>query len=403
MKIVVVGTSNSVMGNKGYIEALTLEHDVTQLSSGRVPFYASLKSLINNRELIENSDLLIIDHYINDVNFYGQYLGDDYRQHLKLFYAYLSTLNVNIINLMFPMKNISNQPAVDIYVQTKWLCQEYNISILDLNELNIPSHFYRDSIHLTHDVSYALGVSLNLSLLKEHFTPVKNGKIIDFPFYSLSADDLTYSGNQVSTFKNSLVNVRYLNLKKTLTINNPDHHRLIAIGFVKNKNIDGESGFVLNGEEVALHGTGYFLETIEHHIDRDITLSPLLGEKEVPNMMHRGTSKGVFTYCYLSDLIFMDSHTDTKVTSADREVYHLDINGFIPLADRLTQTEENQSFHFDFSPKTVDKLRDISLSLGKRDLVVARDLMKLASIGRPNGTLIKRKLAEFETAIISSK
>lgn len=38
MKIVVLGTSNPVMGNKGFLQLLSISHEVIQLSSGRVPF-----------------------------------------------------------------------------------------------------------------------------------------------------------------------------------------------------------------------------------------------------------------------------------------------------------------------------------------------------------------------------
>ncbi|MDN2664389.1 hypothetical protein OW492_13515 [Psychromonas sp. 14N.309.X.WAT.B.A12] len=111
MKIIIVGTSNSVMGNKGFIESLRIDNEVIQLSSGRTPFLCTLKTIMLNQKLIESSDILIIDHYINDINFYVLEKGPDYIKMVKDFYIYLSSLNVNVLNLMFPILGLKSRKA----------------------------------------------------------------------------------------------------------------------------------------------------------------------------------------------------------------------------------------------------------------------------------------------------
>ncbi len=384
MKIVIVGTSNSVMGNKGYIQALRLDHDVVQLSTGRTPFYTVMNTIMVNKDEVENSDLLIIDHYINDINFYGDRLGNEYREHLELFYKYISSLNVNVLNLMFPIYDLENRSSLDIYHQTKSLCEQFNVSILDLNEVDIPFNYYQDKIHLKHDVSYALGLSMNQGLSHLFLGDVSSGEISDFPFYVLNAKDIASYDNEVGNFENSLVNVDYLKLVNSITIHNTDNHRLVALGLLRDKNVTGCSGFSLNGEYYALNGGGYFMETLDNIVKGDLTISPLNGHKEVRNMMGRGISKGEFTYCYISDFLFIDMNKSIEYTPSKREVYNIDIKNFLQLAERIGG--ERQYFP-KISNKYVDRLRD---------LLLAMDFMKLANLGRPSGGFIKKKLAEYK-------
>lgn len=399
MKILVVGTSNSVMGNKGYIEALRLEHEVVQLSSGRTPFYSCMKTIVNNKDEIENSDLLVIDHYINDVNFYGDILGDSYREHLDIFYSYLSSLNVNILNLMFPIKNLKDKPSIDLYHQTKSLCEKYDISVLDLNEYDVPKEFYKDEVHLTHDTSYALGLSLNKGFSKCEFERVRAGSVSNFPFYSLLASDLPDSRNETGNFKNSLINVDYLKLDNEITVHTPEKHQLVAIGLLRDKTLDGCSGFVLNGEQSGVNGSGYFLETLEQSVYGEFTISPLFGKHEVRNMMGRGVSKGQFSYCYVVDFFLFDTEKSMTYIPAKRKQYQVDISEFIILANKLLSIS-NKNYDFPkLTPKSIDKLRDFALSFSDHDLIVARDFMLLAHLARPAGPMIKQRLAEYEKAL----
>ena len=110
MKIVVLGTSNSVMGNKGFLQSLSISHEVIQLSSGRVPFYYHVLTLMKHLDVVMEADVVLLDHYVNDVNYYSRMMGDDYHQNLDEFYMSLSSLNVRILNVLFPIFGIENLP-----------------------------------------------------------------------------------------------------------------------------------------------------------------------------------------------------------------------------------------------------------------------------------------------------
>lgn len=398
MKIVVVGTSNSIIGSRGYIEALEIEHEVTQLSTGQTPFYAIMKTVISQRVLIEESDLLIIDHYVNDINFYGALLGDNFRTHLEWFYQYLSSVNANVLNLMFPIKNIENSPSIDIYQLTITLCQKYSISVIDLNRKDLPSEYFKDPIHLNHDASYALGLSLNFELHGLHLHKVSGGEINSFPFYTINGCELSTENSEPGIFRNRLVHLRYLDLKEQITIDTPKHHKLIAIGLVKDRNIEELCGFSLNGAEWAIGDNGYYLETFEEPIIGNFEFAPLSGEKTVRNLMGRGVSKGKFSYCYLVDLLFVDERESPKFVEANRQIIDFKLPSFEPIAARILKPSDSTA-KLDISGQAISKLRELAISFESNQLELARDFMSLAHIARPTGKLIMRKLAEYEKKI----
>lgn len=102
MKIVILGTSNSIMGEKGYIKALRQRHEVINLSAGRVGLAFHFNRLLEHYQMIEVADLLIVDHYINDIKNFGARLGAQYIADIGTFYDMLRCLNTHVVNLLFP-------------------------------------------------------------------------------------------------------------------------------------------------------------------------------------------------------------------------------------------------------------------------------------------------------------
>ena len=393
MKIAVVGTSNSVMGMNGFIQSLKLEHDVIQLSSGRVPFYCCLKTILLNRDLLETCDLLIIDHYVNDVAFYGPSKGRDYRTRMISFYEYISTLNVNVLNLMFPMSNLKSQKGVDIYHFVLMLCERFKISILDLNILNIPSYAFKDPAHINHDASYALGLALIQDLQAIDWERPSGGVCFDTPFSLLIAKDIDNNDEKLDIFENSLLKVEYLKLEQKVIIERSFDDRLIAIGSVLKKSSENLSGIVINEKnKFGLCGVGYFMEAVDIEPKGVFSISPLKGEQNVINLMRRGISKGDFNYCYISELIFFNEKVKSKFIPASRSVVKLEAKNWLAIADRIMQ--RNNMFN-KITPSFIDGLRNIAVSLEGDNLKLAEQMMTLAHTLRPNGPFIQQKLAEY--------
>lgn len=402
MRIVVVGTSNSVMGNKGFLESLRLEHEVIQLSCGRVPFFFHLRTLISHMDLIESCDLLIIDHYVNDVNFYHSKLGFEYEKLCHEFYNFLSTLNINVINILFPIQGLGVNFSKYYYELVLSLCDLNSISVIDLNKLDFKAHHFQDVLHLSHDVSYAFGIVL---------AGILNNKAHDFkllrpfggmckknPFYLV---DLARSNNlETNIFKNSLIELKYVDVKNNILIKTDKGHRLLSVGFLRPKSSFGLSGMIINNiNRVALDGIGYSHEALDFDVFGDVNISPIFSESTTEkNLMGRKESKGSFTYLYLVDLLF-HSGSEMEFSPAKRKVLDFDVSNTINLANRLFKKPSAENKFHDLLPRTVDKIRDMAIDIESKDIEIAKDLMRIAYLARPNGPFIKKKLEEYESLI----
>ena len=232
MKIVVIGTSNSVKGNKGFIEALRLNHEVIQLSSGRNPFFYHIRTIENNRDIIKSCDLLIIDHYVNDVNFYRNSLGIEYENICKIFYRYLNSLNIYVLNLLFPIKDIQKRETRIYYDFILNLSRANFISVIDLNCYDFPPHYYEDSIHITNDVSYIFGLFLGdllIDILIDQKLEPDTSFINPFSLINLSS---IYTSNLANIYCNKLVNIKYIDVQETFLIKIAETSRLLSIGYL---------------------------------------------------------------------------------------------------------------------------------------------------------------------------
>lgn len=69
-----------------YASALKEKHEVIKLSVGRTPVTMHLKMIMEKKEEIEQGDVLIIDHYINDMMYYAAVYKEDYLVHMEDLY-----------------------------------------------------------------------------------------------------------------------------------------------------------------------------------------------------------------------------------------------------------------------------------------------------------------------------
>lgn len=329
MKIIIIGTSNSVMGVRGYIKALQIENEVKYFSLGRCNFYHHINVVLQNRELIESSDLLIIDHYVNDVQSYYLRLEHDYEKLLSDFYSLLSTLNVHLLNVLFPIQNLSKFYGFAAYDIVKNLSRKHKISILDLNEYNIDDSCFQDRIHLSHDYSFSFGVILNkaLSFFSVDEKPV-GGLMIESPYSSKQISSLI--NEPAIKFKNNIVEKDYISIKSNIFIASKPSRQLVSLGYVMPNNYEGEMGIEINDKKFCFLGYGVFHEMLGFNVTGDITIKPLLGEyNNIPVLLDKKPAvSGFFSKCYLNDLLFYDKNKLLEGRAASRNFVNLVLDGF---------------------------------------------------------------------------
>lgn len=402
MKIVVIGTSNSVMGGNGFVKALKLDHEVIQLSSGRVPFFYHIKMLENNKELIESSDLLLIDHYINDLNFYLDALGQSYNQFCEDFYTLLSSINTRILNVFFPIFDLNKRSTFDYYERVKNLSNLHSLSVLDLNETPFSEHHFKDNIHLTHDASYAFGIVLGKELLLSSIgEKPKGGDCESMPFKIVNIESIK-NDNQVKVFSNSLMSIKYLDVKNKFIVNVSNSAKLLSFGYLRIKNNEGNSGVMINDHKLGLRGVGYFHESIDFNVFGSLEISPVFGEKlTLNNLMERGITEGDFSYCYLTEFFFYDKNSPFQIRSAERSLFTINLPKLLDVVDRMSV--KNDLFKLPkLQNKTINILRQLAISQESENIEVAFDLMTLANLARPTGSVIKAKLIQYQNKLDES-
>lgn len=249
----------------GYVKALKTKHEVVNFSLGRVPCIYHIKVILERRMEIENCDLLIVDHYINDINRYFKRFGEKHFSYCEDLYAILSSLNVNILNILFPLLNIEKNINNYLYKKILNISTYFNIELIDLNRKYVDELTFRDKLHLRVDLSFNFGSWLGDALDAINWKKPTTGSLIEACYFSIKASDLQYfSENKVENYENSLISINYLELKKNINFSFDKSCQLIAIGYFKSLN--DCDGLIINEEEIILSRDGYLIELLDKNI-----------------------------------------------------------------------------------------------------------------------------------------
>ena len=106
--VAIIGTSNSIMGERGYVKALRNSFAVDNLSIGRTPIHRHIALLSRQRARLAAADLIILEHYVNDIVFYAKAFHDmgrfdEYMAHAEKFYRGLAALSLPVVNVFSPV------------------------------------------------------------------------------------------------------------------------------------------------------------------------------------------------------------------------------------------------------------------------------------------------------------
>jgi hypothetical protein len=221
---------------EGYVKALKIKHEVINFSLGRVPCVYHIKVMLEKRQEIEDCDLLIIEHYINDVNRYIRIFGDSHFDYCRDLYEILSCLNVNVINVLYPILGMESHPNKQFYEEILKLSSYYKIDVIDLNLVYKEPEYFKDRLHLREDLSLKFGFWLVDTLSTLSWKKPTGGQLLESPYGFLDAGTLSEkSENTKSTYSNSLVNLEVVDVTKDIFLSFDKQCHLIAIGYLKKK------------------------------------------------------------------------------------------------------------------------------------------------------------------------
>lgn len=327
MRIFVLGTSNSVM-TEGYVKALKLKHEVINFSLGRVPCIYHIKVVLEKRKEIENCDILIVEHYINDINHYIKVFGEVHFDYCKDLYEILSCLNVNIINLFYPILGINEHQNNRFYKELLNLSDYYDLETVDLNKLYNEPKYFKDKLHLREDLSFVFGYQLSDILNELPWKTPVGGALIESAYTFLSAKELNIGcENTIKKYTNSLISIDFLDLKNDFYLKMPEASYLVAIGYFKSR--EECSGLVINNSIIVLSRDGYLVELLDKNINCNsaLKIKPLLLKGSYYSLGNRQCITGDFSGAKIVDLIFK-TMTKNKVIDAERHKVELSFNAF---------------------------------------------------------------------------
>lgn len=401
MNIVVIGTSNSVMRNN-YVNSLGEAHSVTNLSCGGVSVFFHIMTILKNQEILKNADVVIVDHYINDCNYYHQAI-DDYRLHTGNFYKILRLFKKPVINILFPVTEFKLASSWGHCDYVRKLSKEHGFFLLDLNECGFQAGSYADSTHLKRNISYVIGLYLN-NILPSLQTADQADVVgaLETPYSVITAEEIAKDNKvNISSFKNSLLSVNYLKLQKSrkFVVRNKECRQLLSIGYFNEINAMNHATLHLPQRDMnfSVNGNLYIHEAFNDRvwIDGDFYLSSLPTGKPYEFLMSREkTRQAGFVENPVSinvcDLLFYNGQAlpdvPVKVEAGEVEIHKL--------LDIVTKClGEPQAAGI--SAGEIDLIRNAAIELEACNLKTSYELMSIAQRFRPQGSLINKKLEQY--------
>lgn len=339
----------------------------------------------------------IIDHYVNDSFFYKDKLGDDYEYYLDIFYNLLSALNVQIVNVMFPIIGKINE---SVRWTVRGFCERFSISFIDMNELPFRSEHFRDNLHIGRLSSYMLGVFLLSGIAGSDKVRPVGGKVNTLPIRVLTAAQMS-PDLEVLQFSNRTCSIDYVKLERQVNVPLLDGEQVASIGYFRGLEALGHHGFLFNDIEIAVnpHDYGFFHELVDETESSCFQIGPVVGDRvDVAILAGRGAVSGEFVAPNLVSLLCVDRSTVLNVKPAARTVIEFDLARLVTSIDSV-QTKCMPALSY----KAVDKIRDLALAWEDKDLNLAAELMDLAFHYRPTGPFIKKKAVEYAGLVAKNK
>lgn len=397
MKIAIIGTSNSVRRNN-YASALATEHDVYNLSSGRVPYYAHIKTVLKNTDLLKTMDVIIIDHYINDVNFYSLHMDDNYKERLGLFYGLLAELEVPVLNYLTAIYDLNSEKAYWYYEWTKELSSKFSFNILDLNDVKFPISMYTDSIHLKREVSYFIGLQLSNYLKTEVLQfPLKIDGFKN-PFKLVAEKELReFPQCEEYEFTNSLMKINCFRLKGEIKLSN--HGVLLSLGYFNSRDQEYSTGLTINGKNYSLDGERYYHEAAPN-VSGVISFKPITGVcKNIHNLVERKKFSNIlnissdYSFPSVVDFLFLK-----------RDLANYDFPAGASKKVMIENLEKNillvcGSLGKELQNKEVEVVRKAAIALENNDFQLSLKLLRIVKIYRPESNFVLRKIKEYRSKI----
>lgn len=376
MKLVTIGTSNTVIGRNGYLKALKLDHEVVDFSVGRVPFYMHISAILRNINEINESDFLIIDHLSNP----GFISLPDYNRHLVDFYDILASINTNVVVLCFPHQS-KEKSFIKHRELASCLAKERDISFIDFKSSYVNDYWFQDPQHIKLHPSYLFGEWLSQELINSTNEKPMGGRFSGYHFVSLK--------HNKNHFENSILSRNYTDIDHSFEIDASGV--LLSLEYLTQG--DSKHEFNINGIDLHISdmSKGVYHDGFMKKIDvkNKIKITNEIKNTTKPVQLTRKEHSEITPLSLIGFLLYDDF---SFKYSTGRFLINFNV-------EKLKLKINNNFNYIDvdrISDEKINLLRDSAVALEKLDLNKAHALMREAYKARPTGPFIKKKLAEYE-------
>lgn len=186
MKILILGTSNSILGEKSYIQALRQHYEVIDLSADRVDIAFHRNRLPEHYRIVEAADLLIVEHDIKGLScFETQYITD---------IGMMRCLDTLIIAALLPY---APHPSRATRFNGLTTTATRNLCLVDLSYIPLKAAHLLDEIHPKSEASYVFGMVLEREIVRLETLPYPSGgAVLATPLQRQPTPDLAPVANQ---------------------------------------------------------------------------------------------------------------------------------------------------------------------------------------------------------------
>lgn len=331
MNIAIIGASNSIIGEKGYLLALRRSHVVTNLSGGDIPIAFTISKLLQHEDKIAGADWVILDHSISDRAVYYPRLGQEYLDLIDEAYQLAAQINPNVISLVFPMLRDTDSDRNYLAALTG-ISQKHGVVMADFQGLVTDWRSFEDPLHVHCEASFLIGEFLE-DVVPDLKRSSDRDSVSSTPYLSI-AGAVAASDRPVHQFESSLSSADYIQIDSPIELAFEQMQRLTYIEYIV---LRGEARYLacaINGAANFFGGLDITGDVIMAAPSKRFVLGPV--DEDVPLTMthsNKHSVPGPFAHMNLSSILFREERaTFPEPTSDGRERAEID---FSPLLAAL--------------------------------------------------------------------
>ncbi|WP_371225804.1 hypothetical protein [Roseovarius sp. 2305UL8-3] len=338
MKIVVIGASNSIIGERGYIDALRETNEVTNLSAGDIPVFFVLSKILTRQHDIAQADYVILDHTISDRIAYFPKLREHYTRQIEDIYRVLMSINPNVICVVFPL-NLPTTNNEKYLEELEDICLRHNVHFVNLQPIVAEPAFFEEIAHVHCEVSYLMGLSLSrfIAGLKPHQRIA--AEALRHPYIICEARSV-FPGKEVFRFKSSLAEADYVVIDDRMALEFEREHQALYIEYVVIRDDPKWLAMNVNGAAHYYGGLDITGDVMSGDASRSFVFSPVDDERELQLTYERGQAiSSRYSPMNLVRLIFQrGDRTVSSPQVSSFEKMDFDLDTLLKPLDKLSQS-----------------------------------------------------------------